>query len=235
MRNLSIFLFIITYCTTIQAQKKIEFFSDVNFGVTNNSSLRNFHKELTQQVPYTNFKTTDNFKYNYGFTVGLKFNKKISIFFTNKVSGAKSSVADYSGYIRLTNELKGYTFGGKYDFYVYELSRGNLSFGAKVLITKSTLDLRTASEISNKPSSDEINFKSLDLGTGISMTYEYDIKFITVRAYLDFDIYKGGKLKFEEKDQKDLYLQDKNGNKVTTGWSGFNSGIGISIPLSKNQ
>lgn len=234
MRYLFVYLFMVCTYTGMQAQQ-IELFSDVNFGIPINPTLRSFHDELSQQVNYTNFKTTDNFRYNYGFTVGLKFEKEFSIYFTNKVSGAKSSVADYSGYVRLTNELKGYTIGGKYDFYVYEFEKSALYLGAKLQFTKSILNLRTESKSSENSQADAKDLKSLDIGTGLSMTYEYDLKFMIIRAYLDLDIYKGGKLKFEEGDNKDLYLQDQSGVKVTTGWSGFNSGIGLSIPLSKNN
>lgn len=231
MRNCCFLLLCLFLSTTIQAQK-FEFFTDLNLGIPSNSSLKDFHKELTDQVPYENFKTTDNFKYNYGFTTGVRFNRKISAFFSNKVSGAKSSVADYSGYIRLTNELKGYTFGAKYEIIINQYTKGNLLLGFKGLVTSSSLSLKTESKIEDATESSGIDFKSLDFGTGVGITYEYPLNFMVLRAYLDLDIYVGGKLKLED-DSNGGYLMTNNGKKVTTGWSGFNAGIGIAIPIVK--
>ena len=231
MRNCCFLLFCLFLSTTIQAQK-FEFFTDLNLGIPSNSSLKDFHKELTDQVPYENFKTTDNFKYNYGFTTGVRFNRKISAFFSNKVSGAKSSVADYSGYIRLTNELKGYTFGAKYEIIINQYTKGNLLLGFKGLVTSSSLSLKTESKILGTTESSGIDFKSLDFGFGSGITYEYPLNFMVLRAYLDLDIYVGGKLKLED-SSNDGYLMTNNGKKVTTGWSGFNAGIGIAIPIVK--
>lgn len=231
MRNCCFLLFCLFLSTTIQSQK-FEFFTDLNLGIPSNSSLKDFHNELADQVPYENFKTTDNFKYNYGFTTGVRFNRKISAFFSNKVSGAKSSVADYSGYIRLTNELKGYTFGAKYEIIINQYTKGNLLLGFKGLVTSSILSLKTESKILYTTESGEIDFKSLDFGVGTGITYEYPLNFMVLRAYLDLDIYVGGKLKLED-NSNDGYLMTDNGKKVTTGWSGFNAGIGIAIPIVK--
>jgi hypothetical protein len=231
MRNCCFLLLCLFLSTTIQAQK-FEFFTDLNLGIPSNSSLKDFHKELTDQVPYENFKTTDNFKYNYGFTTGVRFNRKISAFFSNKVSGAKSSVADYSGYIRLTNELKGYTFGAKYEIIINQYTKGNLLLGFKGVVTNSSLSLKTESKILGTTESSGIEFKSLDFGVGSGITYEYPLNFMVLRAYLDLDIYVGGKLKLED-SSNDGYLMTNNGKKVTTGWSGFNAGIGIAIPIVK--
>jgi hypothetical protein len=230
MRNCCFLLFCFFLSSTIQSQK-FEFYSDLNFGIPSNTSLKDFHNELANQVPYENFKTTDNFKYNYGFTTGVRFNRKISAFFSNKVSGAKSSVADYSGYIRLTNELKGYTFGAKYEILISEYKKGDLLLGFKGLLTSSRLSLKTTSKILNATKNDEIDFKSLDFGTGVGMTYEYPFKFMVLRAYFDLDIYIGGKLKLEENNSNNGYLLTVNRKKVTTGWTGFNTGVGIAIPI----
>lgn len=231
MKNCYFLLFCLFLSITIQAQK-FEFFSDLNLGIPSNSSLKDFHNELADQVPYENFKTTDNFNYNYGFTTGVRFNRKISVFLSNKVSGAKSSVADYSGYIRLTNELKGYTFGAKYEIIINQYTKGNLLLGFKGLVTSSSLSLKTESKILYTTESGEIDFKSLDFGVGTGITYEYPLNFMVLRAYLDLDIYVGGKLKLED-NSNDGYLMTNNGKKVTTGWSGFNAGIGIAIPIVK--
>lgn len=232
MRNLYFLLFCFVSSSNIHAQK-VEVFSDLNFGIPIMSSLKDFQDELSNQIPFENFKTTDNFNYYYGFTVGVKFNRKISVFFSNKVTGAKSSVADYSGYMRLENELKGYVFGTKYEIILKQFAKGNLLLGFKGFITNSRLNLKSESEILNVTQNSEINFKSLDFGVGAGITYEYPLKFIVLRAYLDMDISIGGDLKLEENNPKDGYLMSQNGDRVTTGWTGINTGLGVAIPIFK--
>lgn len=225
-------MFCFVLSSNIYAQK-VEVFSDLNFGIPIMSSLKDFHEELSNQVPFENFKTTDNFNYYYGFTTGVRFNRKISVFFSNKVTGAKSSVADYSGYMRLTNELKGYTFGAKYEIILKQFSKGNILLGFKGFVTNSRLNLKSESEIFYVPQNSEIDFKSLDFGAGVGVTYEYSLKFMVLRAYLDLDVCLGGDLKLEENNSKNGYLMTQNGSKVKTGWSGINTGLGVAIPIFK--
>ena len=232
MRNLYFLLFCFVLSSNIHAQK-VEVFSDLNFGIPIMSSLKDFHKELSNQIPFENVKTTDNFNYYYGFTAGVRINRKISVFFSNKVTGAKSSVADYSGYLRLTNELKGYTFGAKYEIILKQFAKGSVLLGFKGLVTNSRLNLKSESEISNVPQNSEIDFKSVDFGVGAGIAYEYPLKFMVLRANLDLDVSIGGDLKLEENNPKDGYLMTQDGDRVTTGWSGISAGLGVAIPIFK--
>lgn len=217
------------FCSSAQG---VDIFSDVNFGLLSHQSLKTFHEGLSEQLPINGFETTNNYQLNYGFSVGFKVKSiKTSFFFQNRVAGAKTSIADYSGYVRLTDELRGNTFGAIYEFEVQEFSKGSLSFGVKGLITTSKLIVKTESEISNSFEKSILNFNSLDYGAGAIMIYRYPLKSITLRALLGADFYIGGKLKFE--DVKDAHLLDEKGNKVTSGWSGLNFGVGVSIPLTR--
>lgn len=228
---LSLTLLSITLVSTCFAQKA-EVFTDFNIGFFSHQPLKSFHKGLADQIPFNNLKTSGNFNMNYGFSLGFKINSiKTSFFFQNKVSGSKTSVADYSGHIRLTDELKGYTFGGIYEFDIQKFSSSSLSVGVKGLITGSKLIVKTESKISNTIEASALNFKSTDFGTGAVLIYRYPVKTVTFRATLGVDFYLGGKLKFE--DIEDAHLLDEKGNKVTTGWSGLNLGIGVSIPLAR--
>lgn len=227
----TILIFIFVTSLKVKAQE-IEFYSDVNFGIPISSSLKNFHQNLTSQIPFSNIEQTDNLGYNYGFTLGMRFMKKGSVFFSNRVSGAKSSVADYSGKISLSNELKGYTIGLKYETLLKEFSKSNLNLGIKGLITKSNVYFISESRVLNNIQEDKFYFNSLDLGTGIGLNYEYSLKFIILRVHLDLDIYIGGKLKLNENNPDGGYLTNDSGKKVTTGWSGFTGGMGLIIPVS---
>ncbi|WAC02129.1 hypothetical protein N7U66_20525 [Lacinutrix neustonica] len=232
LNHISLFcVFIITLFSPIKAQD-IEVFADFEAGIPLSSSLKNFHEELANQVDFENFETKDNFNYNYGFTFGLRINRKASIFFSNKVSGAKSSVADYSGFVRITNEIIGYTFGLEYEIPLMESEKKNLNLGLKGLVTSSNLNLTSASRILSAPQSESLEFKSLDFGGAVGINYEYSIGFITLRAHLDLNVYIGGKLTLKD-DDSGGFLIDQSGNKVTTSWTGLTGGIGLIVPLYK--
>lgn len=205
---------------------------EFNLGANPDSPLRSFHKGLTEQVDLENFKTTDNFYYNYGFTVGWNFNDINSgIFYSNRVSGAKTSVSDYSGYLRLTNELNGHTIGYKYYLLLKSRPKGNLFAQFKGLATFSKFDVISDSQISGNAEFDSLNFKSTDFGVGAGVLYEYSVGFVVLRAYLDLDIYYGGKIRLKDNDSNDGFLLNANGKKLTTGWGGLTSGLGITIPI----
>ena len=225
------FVFILTLFSQIKAQN-IEVFADFEAGIPLSSSLKNFHEELVSQIAFENFKTKDNFNYNYGFTIGLRINSKASVFFSNKVSGAKSSVADYSGFVRLSNELNGYTFGLEYEIFLIESEKTKLNLGLKGLVTPSSLILTSESRILNVTQSESLEFRSLDFGGAVGINYEYSIGFITLRAHLDLNVYIGGKLTLKD-DDSGGFLTDQSGNKVTTSWTGLTGGIGLIVPLYK--
>ncbi len=224
-------IFAFTLFAKINAQE-FDVFVDFEAGLPLSSSLKDFHEELANQIQFENVETTGNFSYNYGFTAGFRFNRNASVFFSNRVSGAKSSVADFSGFIRLTNELKGYTFGLEYEILIRDLKKAILNLGLKGFITPSNLTLTTESSILNIVQEESLKFKSLDFGGALGINYEYSLNFISLRAHLDLNIYLGGKLSLKE-DDSGGFLTDQSGNKVTTGWTGLSGGIGFLIPLSR--
>jgi hypothetical protein len=228
----TIILILLFLIGNAQAQN-LELYSDINLGIPISNSLKSFHAELTDDIPFNNVEISDNFNYNYGFTIGLRFKGKASIFFANRISGAKSSIADYSGYVRLTNELNGYIFGLEYDFPLKEFSNGNLYLGVKGMTALSRVFLTSESKILNDIQEDNVNFNSTDYGGAVGLNYEYSFGFIIVRAHLDLDVYYGGKLKLDNTEFEGGFLTNDNGDKVTSSWTGISSGIGIIIPLIK--
>lgn len=204
----------------------------LNVGTSPTSPLRAFHKDLVEQVSIENFKTTDNYYINYGFSVGFTIDKiNSSFFYGNRVSGAKTSVADYSGYIRLTDELKGHTLGVKYYLPIRNYSRGRMFAEFKGLVTFSGLNITSDSQISGTTQIESIDFKSTDFGLGGGFLYEYPLGFIVLKTYLDLDIYYGGKIKLRENNPDGGYLLNDEGEKVTTGWTGLTFGFGVTIPI----
>lgn len=224
-----IYLFLFTATLNLYAQKS-EIFVDLNFGTFTNKPLKSFHNELASDITFNNLKTTDNFNFNYGFSIGFKVNKiNTSFFYSQKVAGSKTSIADYSGFITLTNEINGSTFGGLYEKKIRELGKGNLFLGFKGLVTFSNLKLKNYNSIANTITDEVFNFKSTDFGAGILLTYRANLGALIIKPFLGIDIYVGGKLKFE--DIPEAHLTFKNGNTVKTSWTGLNGGLGIALPF----
>jgi hypothetical protein len=228
MKKLILLTLFLLFYSAIKSQN-LEFFTDFNIGLLSHQPLKKFHNDLVNEIPFNNIETTDIFKYNYGFTVGLKIKSiNTSFFFSNRVSGAKSSTSDFSGLIRVTNELKGFSFGGIYEKEIKKFTKGNLYLGFKGMVTFSKFNLESETRISTV-NLDSFNFNSTDFGIGTLITYKYPIGFMFLRAYIGVDLFLGGKLKFEEIEGAHLTFND--GDTVTTGWSGITTGIGLSIPL----
>ncbi|WP_428742820.1 hypothetical protein [Tenacibaculum sp.] len=227
---LFLFMVFVNYSNTFS--QKLEVFSDFKIGFLSHQSLKEFHNELTNDIPFDNIKTTDNFNSNYGFNFGIKFNKfNTSIFYSHRVSGAKSSYSDFSGYIRLTNELKGSTIGVMYEKELKRIGKGKLLTGFKALLTFSNLQINNENKIANTINNDKLNFNSTDFGGGVELSYNIPIAFFTLKTSIGFDVYINGKL--NSKEIPNAHLINKNGDKVTTDWTGFNVGMGIIIPILK--
>ncbi|MHB0755044.1 hypothetical protein [Polaribacter sp. M15] len=227
MKNI---IFVIILLTSLNCyNQKVELFFDVNGGILTNLPLRKFHNELADDIQFNGIKTTDNFNYNYGFSVGFKVNSiNTSFFFSQKVAGSKSSLADYSGFVSLTNEIKGNTFGAYYEKEIKKIGKGQLLLGIKGVITFSDLTLSNKNSIITN-TEEVFIFKSIDFGSGLLLSYKTYFNKIFIKPFLGFDAYFGGKLKFEE--IPDAHLTFENGSDVKTGWTGINGGIGIGFIL----
>lgn len=217
--------------STIQAQK-LELFLDGNYGIPLSTSLQEFHQELADQVGIEGFTTTDDFGNQYGFSTGLRFNNKISAIFGYRVSGAKTSLADYSGFIRLTSDLKGYFVGAMYELPLLESNRSVLSAAFKLQAAFSELEVRSELDVQGELSeSESVSLKAFDPGAGIGIRYEYRLAFITLRAFVDTEFYINGDIRPEEDPSGDAFLVNEQGDKVRTPWTSIQTGIGLLIPL----
>lgn len=204
-------------------------FAELNYNTFSHSSLKSFQEEFINDVPDIPVKVNDNFPANFGFTLGYTINTiNTSFFFNYNTTGGKISYSDFSGRIRITQPLKGYTFGGSYLFKIFKESE-KLHLGLKAFATFSSLEINSYNELLDTVNEDSLKFSSTDLGIGVNLIYEYPVYFFKIRATIGYDLVLGGKLLFKE--NKDVYLESNNGDSVKTGWSGLRTGIGISIPL----
>lgn len=204
-------------------------FVEANYNTFSHSSLKSFQVEFINDVPDVPIKINDNFPANFGFTLGYTIDViNTSLFFSYNTTGGKISYSDYSGKIRITQPLRGYTFGGSYLFKIFKESE-KLHLGIKAFGTFSSLEINSYNELLDTINEESIKLNAIDLGAGVNLIYEYPISFFKIRAVFGYDLVFGGKLLFKE--NKDLYLENNNGDSVKTGWSGLRTGIGVSVPL----
>ncbi len=203
---------------------------EANYNTFSHSSLKNFQEEFVNDIPEIPVQVNDNFPGNLGFTLGYKVNSiNGSFFFGYTTTGGKISYSDFSGVVRIIQPLKGYTIGGDYQIPLLKDKKSNLNLAFRGLITLSDFEVKTYERLLDNFAENSLGFRSIDYGVGVNLIYEYPIWFFSLRASLGADMVLGGKLIFD--DDNELYLEDNSGDKVKTGWTGFRSGIGVSIPL----
>ena len=206
-------------------------FTELNYNTFSHSSLSDFQKELVSDISSViNLVTTDDFPGTIGFSLGYEItDRNVAVFLSYNATGTKSSYSDFSGAIRLEQQLSAISFGG---MYLLNLDKADhFKLGFKGFGMFSSLEINSASELTGQFSSnDSISFNAIDVGIGISLIYEYPISFLILRASLGFDLVLGGRLNFDDIDE--AYLLDNSDNEVNTAWSGLRTGIGIAIPIN---
>lgn len=206
-------------------------FAEFNYNTFSHSSLKNFQEEFVADIQEVDIRVNDNFPSNFGFTVGYRIPRiNTSIFGSYTTTGGKISYSDFSGTIRLTQPLKGYTAGGIYEIKLLKApDKNHLSLGFRGFLTFSTLDIVSFNDLNGNQSTEIIGTSSFDFGGGASLIYEYPISIIKIRATLGFDVVLGGK-QFLDGD-RDFFIEDNSGDPVRTEWTGLRAGLGIAVPL----
>lgn len=230
MKKYSI-LFISLFAMHVTFGQAGSIYVEVNYNTFAHSSLKSFQEEFINDISQVPLETNDNFPANVGFTIGYMLNSiNTSFFFSYNTTGGKISYSDFSGKIRLTQPLNGYTIGGNYLIDILENGdEKNFKLGLKGFYTFSTLKIESYNQLLDAITEESIGLKSTDFGVGASLIYEYPVSFFKIRATIGVDVVLGGKLLFDE--NKDFHLEDNSGDAVNTGWTGLRTGLGISIPL----
>jgi len=226
MKKYILFIAIIFSSNSIFSQT-VSFFAEYNYNSYSHESLKQFNREflndLTEIVPA---QTVDEYPASQGFTLGVLINN-ITVYYSRMSTGAKVSYSDYSGVANVTQHLGGNLIGVSYNFEAYKRGNHEIKIPLKSGITFSNLDVESYSEVHGKIDKDSYKFKSIDLGLGVGVIYEYSISFFKLRASLGYDLVFGGKLKLNDKNH---LVNDRN-QIVRTEWSGFRTGLGIVLPV----
>jgi hypothetical protein len=200
-----------------------------NYNTFSHGSLSDFQEEFKADLPEIPIQTTDDFPGNVGFTLGYEIvNANVAVFASYNTTGGKLSYSDFSGLIRITENLKAYSLGAEY-LVPFSKTNDNFTFALRGFGMFSTMTLENYTKIAEDITNENIEFQSVNLGVGARVLYEYPVSFFIIRAAVGFDLTFGGVLVFKE--NSDFQLEDNNGDKVKTNWTGLRTGIGISIPI----
>ena len=183
---------------SIQAQNGSIFF-EINYHTFSHNSLKEFQQELANDIPEVDMMANDEFPANFGIKTGYRIESINSTIFAGFAStGGKMSYSDYSGTIRLTQPLNGYTLGAMH--HIYLDSRKNFSLALKMLTTYSTLKVVSYYAFEDEIYEDQIKLYAFDYGVGTELIYEYPLGFIKLRGALGYDFVLGGKLHLKDKN-----------------------------------
>lgn len=216
----------------VKAQSDFSAVAEVNYNTFSHKEISDFQQELMEDIPEIDLRVNDDFGANIGYSLGLKVEDLDTQFFAAYNStGGKISYGDYSGLIRITQLLKAYTAGAEYQFRLLDNdSKGVIYLGLRGLLNYTTLDLRSHSEIYDSVSSESVDFDAVDLGVGVAFNYDIPVWIVKLRLKLGYDLFLGGELKFSE--DREVSLEDNEGDLVKTGWSGLRTGVGIVVPIN---
>ena len=222
-------LFLISSITFIAYSQNGGIFIEFNYNTFSHSSLSTFQNEFIQDIPEVPVTVNDDFPSNIGFTIGYNLNHiNLSLFLSHNSTGGKISYSDFSGVIRIIESLKAYTWGAEYQIKLSKKTNG-FKLGVRGFSMISNFDLKNHTQILDNITNENIKFQSLNLGVGGRLIYKHSLSFFIIKASLGFDITFGGSLRLKE--NKDLYLENNNGDNVKTNWSGLRTGLGIEIPI----
>jgi hypothetical protein len=230
MRNIKLFfLLYVAFVLRLDAQENVSISLEVNYNSFSQTSLKEFQNEFIDDISEIQLRVTDNFPSNIGYTLGVKVeNINTNFFVFYNATGGRLSYSDFSGVIRITQNLKGIGLGGEYQLALGTKERFHLNL--RSFIHFSSLNLDSYSEIAETINTDSIDFNSRDLGLGFAFMYEYPIAFFKVKIRAGYDWTFVGDVFLKNDD--DAFLRNDNNDNVKTNWSGFRTGLVISIPLN---
>ena len=232
MKKIKVFIFILSFaCLSVHAQDRYSIVAEVNYNTFSHKTLSKFQQELLRDISEVNLQVNDDFGANIGYTIGVKFEKINTQFFgAYNTTGGKISYSDYSGVVRITQLLRGYTLGGEYQVKLLkDDSKGMLYFGGRGFVNFNNLEVESYSRISDMESTEGLDFSSFDFGLGVRFFYDIPISVVKLRLTLGYDQVFSGDFRFN--DNTEATLLDNQGDAIKTGWSGFRSGIGIVVPF----
>ena len=215
----------------VEAQNGLSAVVETNFNSFSHNDLRGLQQELIEDIEGVTLRVNDDFGANVGYTVGVKVEDLgVQYFMSYNSTGGKISYSDYSGVVRVTQLLRGFTLGAEYQKRLTNVdSKTALHVGGRGFASHTSLGLKSYSEIYDYAESESIDMNSYDFGVGIRFNYDIPVWMVKLRLNAGYDLVFGGELKLSE--DKDYALENSKGDRVKTGWSGFRSGIGVVVPF----
>lgn len=217
----------LSFCTSAQ----IELSFSTGYGYYAMPKMAALQSELAKQF-VAQPKTTSSFPPYWYYTgaVNVELHPSISAGFSVAYgsTGGRISYSDYSGSMTVDQLLNYTSIGLPFSYHQKINTHGtSVQLGITPMVCFTKLDLIFNSVLGDQTQHNSYIFKSTNfqLQPGIALKQQIINRFgIKIELNYTLDVAKD-KLKYE--DNKDSYLQDDEGNKVTADWSGARMAVGL--------
>ena len=207
-------------------------FLEIGYGSFQMTSIKKFQAGLQGQLDF-DAKTVDEFPSYFTFkgtALVYEVNDLAFGFSIGQVStGGRISYADFSGSIKIDNNLRGFLLGPVVEYNLSESnsSQFNLTLNPYVNFTKHSLRAETI--LLQEVDVTTVAFESTNYGLEGGFNYRHFVGNFFVQGLAGFNFDLGGKIKSPQ--NRNAVLADESGNDVSSNWSGYRVSLGIGMRL----
>ena len=229
MKKIILIVLLLTQTSLFSQEKRNSIWFGTSLNTYDHSSLKEFQQEFVGDLNEVELRTVDEFPSNLSYQLGYKHHGlNLSIILQYDSTGGKLSYSDFSSNIRITELLNAYTLGVQYDYYLLKPINGSSLFiGLKGLVSYSTLEIESLTQILDINDADVFNFNSTTIGAGANLNYEFSFASFSIRPSLGYDFLLPGDIWLDT--NKEAYLVNDNDERVKTNWSGLRIGTSFSF------
>lgn len=235
MRNILIILVTIAL-PCIASGQELTFGFHAGYGTFGMKSLKEYQTIMKDNVELPDIEEVESFPgyIYYSGSLGVQLNSRHSVGINGVylTTGARNSVADYSGEYRFDILLNGYRLGLEYEYVI--INKRKLEFYGKARAGAMFSSARLGSYfdlIMIEPQQSNIDLQSTTFFGEPSLGLRYNlIKDLSASFDIGFQADTDGKL--HKKDDKESFLQKSYNRFVYINWTGLRVSLGLTCNLN---
>lgn len=206
------------------------------YGIYTMSSLESFQRELALSVNTPVVLTEGSLFPGYlNFELGFRQKQRnllLGVLLGYGSTGARTGYSDFSGYYYIDQEVNYWSASGSLGYSI-ELSDGRLllEFDSRPGVLASTLEIIQRVGLGSSKFESSIGFRSLNFvfQPSISVTRKFSNFGLEALIGYQVSILKGNLSLIEDRN---AFLLDKQGNKLSADWAGFRAQLAVSFFFS---